>query len=115
MNSPEPRPRRQVSRREDTWVTLAIEITRSVLPYRSRTMNAVLLLSIPLAVVTATIVTVVTVLIPHPAMALGAVLSSAGVALIAWIKSRLTAHGALPPAPAPSDPGSPDPSSPQPP
>jgi len=94
MAAPEPRPRRQYTRRDDTWVTFAMEVIRSVLPDRSRTMNAVLLLTIPMVAVTATIVTIISVLVPHPAMAVGALFSSAGVALIAWLRSRLAPNAA---------------------
>ncbi|MFE2583770.1 hypothetical protein [Streptomyces sp. NPDC059378] len=113
----EPEPRRRPARRDDTWVTFALEITRSVLPDRSRTMNAVLLVSLPLVAVTATVVTIVTVLVPHPATALGALLASAGVALVAWVRRRLAPHAALQPPDAgpPGDPMPPGPSSPQPP
>ncbi len=114
MASPERRPRRQAAPNSDTWVTFALEITRSILPDRSRTINAILLLTIPLAVVTAIATTIVTVLIPHPAMVLGALLSSAGVALTAWLRRRLGRRAGRPrPDAVTDDPGSPDPSSPQ--
>ena len=116
MTPPERRRRRQPAPGEETWVTFAMEITRSVLPDRARTVNAVMLLSIPLVSVTATIVTIVTVLVPHPAMAFGALCSSAGIALVAWVRRRLEAHGAAqPPEPGATDPAPPGPSNPQPP
>ncbi|MGY6027097.1 hypothetical protein [Streptomyces spinosirectus] len=116
MTPPARRPRRRPAPGEETWVTFAMEITRSVLPDRGRTLNAVMLLSIPLVSVTGTVVTIVAVLVPHPAMALGALGSSVGIALVAWVRRRLEASGAAqPPEPGAADPTPPGPSSPQPP
>lgn len=114
MAAPERRPRRQPAPHSDTWVTLALEIARSVLPDRARTINAILLLTVPLAVVAATITTIVLVLIPHPTMVFGALLSSAGVSLTAWLRRRLGRRATPPHRDAVADGSeSPDPSSPQ--
>ncbi|MFE4413252.1 hypothetical protein [Streptomyces sp. NPDC056821] len=115
MTAPDRRQRRQPTRDPDTWVTLALEIARSILPDRSRTVNAILLLTVPLATVTATAITIVTVLIPHPRMVFGALLSSVGVALAAWLRRRFDRHAASPDPDAADGSTSPDPSSPQPP
>ncbi|MEW2573996.1 hypothetical protein [Streptomyces sp. NPDC047070] len=115
MTPPEHRRRRRPpASGEETWVTFAMEFTRSVLSDRSRTLNAVMLLSIPLVSVTGTVVTIVAVLVPHPAMALGALGSSMIIALVAWVRRRLEAPGAAqPPEPGATDPTPPGPSTPQ--
>ncbi|MCX4816621.1 hypothetical protein OG601_39135 [Streptomyces sp. NBC_01239] len=114
MAAPERRPRRQPAPHSDTWVTFALEIARSVLPDRSRTVNAILLLTVPLAAVAATVTTIVLVLIPHPTMVLGALLSSAGVSLTAWLRRRLDRRATPPHLDGVADdPESPDPSNPQ--
>lgn len=96
----------------DTWITVALEIVRSVLSDRYRTVNAILLVTIPLAMVAGMVITIVGVFIPHPTMLIGALLSSTGVAATGSLRRRLSRRAAALPTAEESDPTPPGPASP---
>ncbi|MEU1623661.1 hypothetical protein ABZ479_41075 [Streptomyces sp. NPDC005722] len=75
-------------------MALALEVVRSVLSDRYRTVNAIMLLTVPLLTVAGLIVTVAYVFVPHPQTMFGALLSGAGVLLVGWIRRRFSRRGA---------------------